>query len=114
MPASTRTQVAVVGAGPAGLTVANLLRAKGVESMEEWAVPALERHGLADRLLRTAETQDSFEFRFDGARHIVRYGELSGRRHFVYPSVISHLAACPEMGRSSPKTLETRDETSVP
>jgi p-hydroxybenzoate 3-monooxygenase len=48
-------------------------------------VRALERHGLADRLLRTAETQDAFEFRFDGARHTVRYGDLSGHRHFVYP-----------------------------
>lgn len=101
---SIHTQVAVVGAGPAGLTVANLLRGKGIECVlleeqsrsfieqrpragfiEEWAVRALERHGLADRLLRIAETQDSFEFRLDGARHIVRYGELSGHRHFVYP-----------------------------
>ena len=102
--AAARTQVVVVGAGPAGLTVANLLRAAGIDCVlleersrafierrpragfiEEWAVRALDRHGLADRLLRTAPTQDSFEFRVEGARHIVRYGELSGHRHFVYP-----------------------------
>ncbi|MFB9835277.1 4-hydroxybenzoate 3-monooxygenase [Actinoallomurus acaciae] len=101
---ATRTQVAVVGAGPAGLTVANLLRAAGIDCVlieersrafieqrpragfiEEWAVRALERHGLADRLLQRAQTQDTFEFRVDGVRHIVRYGELSGQRHFVYP-----------------------------
>jgi p-hydroxybenzoate 3-monooxygenase len=101
---STRTQVAVVGAGPAGLTLANLLRGKGIECVlleeqsrvfieqrpragfiEEWAVRALERHGLADRLLRNAEVQGSFEFRFDGARHIMNYGELAGHRHFLYP-----------------------------
>ncbi|GAA4499791.1 4-hydroxybenzoate 3-monooxygenase [Actinoallomurus oryzae] len=100
----TRTRVAVVGAGPAGLTVANLLRAAGIDCVlieersrafierrpragfiEEWAVRALERHGLADRLLQRAQTQDAFEFRVDGVRHIVRYGELSGQRHFVYP-----------------------------
>lgn len=99
-----RTQVVVVGAGPAGLTVANLLRAAGIGCVlleeqsrafierrpragfiEEWAVRALEAHGLADRLLRTAQTQDSFEFRVEGVRHVVRYGELSGHRHFVYP-----------------------------
>jgi p-hydroxybenzoate 3-monooxygenase len=100
----TRTSVAIVGAGPAGLTVANLLRAAGVDCvlleaesrefierrpragfMEEWAVRALARHGLADRLLERAATQGEFEFRFDGERHTMRTGELSGRRHFVYP-----------------------------
>ncbi|WP_407285717.1 4-hydroxybenzoate 3-monooxygenase [Streptomyces sp. BP-8] len=100
----TRTSVAIVGAGPAGLVVANLLRAAGVDCVlleaesrefieqrpragfiEEWAVRALARHGLVDRLLERAETQAEFEFRFDGERHTVRTAELSGRRHFVYP-----------------------------
>lgn len=100
----TRTGVVIVGAGPAGLTVANLLRAAGVDCvvleaesrefieqrpragfMEEWAVRALARHGLADRLLERAATQGEFEFRFEGERHTVRTAELSGRRHFVYP-----------------------------
>ncbi|MFI0713466.1 4-hydroxybenzoate 3-monooxygenase [Streptomyces inhibens] len=100
----TRTSVAIVGAGPAGLTVANLLRAAGVDCvlleaesrefierrpragfMEEWAVRALARHGLVDRLLERADTQAEFEFRFDGERHTVRTAELSGSRHFVYP-----------------------------
>ncbi|MBA8827644.1 p-hydroxybenzoate 3-monooxygenase [Saccharopolyspora lacisalsi] len=101
---STRTKVAVVGAGPAGLTVANLLNHSGIDCVlleersrthieqrpragfiEEWAVRALDEHGLADRLLRTAGTQTFSEFRFDGARHFFRYGDLSGHRHFVYP-----------------------------
>ena len=68
MADSPRTQVVVVGAGPAGLTLANLLHGKGITCLvleeqsrafieqrpragfiEEWAVRALERHGLADR-----------------------------------------------------------------
>lgn len=46
---------------------------------------ALDRHGLADRLLSNAEQQDRFEFRFEGARHVVRYGEVVESRHFLYP-----------------------------
>jgi cation diffusion facilitator CzcD-associated flavoprotein CzcO len=67
-----RTHVVVAGAGPAGLTLANLLR----------------RNGLADRLLRSAQTQGSLEFRFDSARYEFQYAELTGNRHFVYPQQI--------------------------
>ena len=94
----------MLGAGPAGLTVANLLRKAGIGCVllerrsrayieqraragfiEEWAVRALQAHGLADNLLVRAERHDSLEFRFGGARHVLRYGELTGQRHFVYP-----------------------------
>lgn len=99
-----RTRVVVVGAGPAGLTIANILRAASVgcvlleiESrefieqrpragfIEEWAVRALERRGLAARLLEHAQAHSECEFRFAGERHRFRYGELSGHRHFAYP-----------------------------
>jgi p-hydroxybenzoate 3-monooxygenase len=101
---TTRTQVAVIGAGPAGLCTANLLRQRGVDCvvlearsrefierhpragfLEEWAVRELERYGLAERLLQLAGRHGSFEFRFDAGRHQVRYAELTGQHHFVYP-----------------------------
>lgn len=103
-PAVTRTEVAVVGAGPAGLTLANLLARQGIgcvvleaESrtyiehyaragfLEEEAVRELERRGLAERLMRTAQRHGEFEFRCDGERHTVRYADITGHHHFVYP-----------------------------
>ncbi|MEV0323246.1 4-hydroxybenzoate 3-monooxygenase [Streptomyces sp. NPDC050658] len=96
--------VVVVGAGPAGLTVANILRAASVDCvvletesrefieqrpragfLEEWAVRALAERGLADRLLEHAQAHSECEFRSAGERHRFRYAELSGHRHFVYP-----------------------------
>ncbi|RSM37127.1 4-hydroxybenzoate 3-monooxygenase [Amycolatopsis balhimycina DSM 5908] len=101
---STRTAVAVLGAGPAGLTVANLLRRAGIgcvllerESrafieqrpragfIEEWAVRGLERRGLGEQLVAKAPRHEKFEFRFAGRRHVFRYGDVTGQRHFVYP-----------------------------
>ncbi|MFJ9582197.1 4-hydroxybenzoate 3-monooxygenase [Streptomyces acidicola] len=96
--------VVIVGAGPAGLTVANLLRAASVgcvvleiESrefieqrpragfLEEWAVRALERRGLADRIVERAPTHTEFEFRFERTRQRFPYTELTGHQHYVYP-----------------------------
>ncbi|WP_394428393.1 4-hydroxybenzoate 3-monooxygenase [Streptomyces sp. SGAir0957] len=94
----------IVGAGPAGLTVGNILRAAGIDCVvlecetrafierrpragviEEWAVRALDRRGLAANLLARAERHTACEFRFEGERHPFSYGELTGSHHFVYP-----------------------------
>lgn len=99
-----RARVVVVGAGPAGLTVANILRSAAVDCVvletesrefietrpragfiEEWAVRALEQRGLADRLVERAQAHSACEFRWAGERRRFSYGELSGNRHFVYP-----------------------------
>ncbi|QEU90098.1 4-hydroxybenzoate 3-monooxygenase [Streptomyces kanamyceticus] len=99
-----RSLVVVIGAGPAGLTVANILRAASVDCVvletesrefieqrpragfvEEWAVRALEERGFAEGIMARAQAHHECEFRWAGERHTFRYGELSGRRHFVYP-----------------------------
>jgi p-hydroxybenzoate 3-monooxygenase len=102
--AAESASVVVVGAGPAGLTLANLLLAEGIDCvvveaedrefieqrpragfLEEWAVRALERRGLAGPGLLGAQAQGDCEFRLGGTRHLFRYGALSGHRHIVYP-----------------------------
>ncbi|MEV0225844.1 4-hydroxybenzoate 3-monooxygenase [Streptomyces sp. NPDC050704] len=99
-----RTRVVIVGAGPAGLTVANILRGASVDCvvletesrefieqrpragfLEEWAVRALEGRGLADRLLANAGVHTECEFRLAGERHRFPYADVSGHRHYVYP-----------------------------
>ncbi|MEU5088628.1 4-hydroxybenzoate 3-monooxygenase [Streptomyces sp. NPDC021356] len=100
----TRRPVVVLGAGPAGLTIGNILRAASVDCLvletesrqfierrpragvlEERVVRGLERRGLATRLLERAERHTTCEFRFDGASHRLPYSELTGQHHFVYP-----------------------------
>ena len=93
-----------MGAGPAGLTVGNILRAASVDCVvleaesrefierrpragviEEWAVRALQRRGLADNLSERAQRHSSCEFRFGGERYRFPYTDLTGRHHWVYP-----------------------------
>ncbi|MEE1833299.1 4-hydroxybenzoate 3-monooxygenase [Streptomyces sp. SP17KL33] len=99
-----RTPVVIVGAGPAGLTVGNILRAASVDCvvletesrafierrpragfLEEWAVRALQGRGLADRLVERAPVHTEFEFRFAGERRRFPYTEITGHHHYVYP-----------------------------
>lgn len=99
-----RFPVVVVGAGPAGLTIGNILRAASVDCLvleietrefieqrpragvlEEGAVRGLQRRGLADNLLARAQQHTECEFRFDGERYRLEYAELTGVHHWVYP-----------------------------
>lgn len=106
-PNSASTQrfpVVVVGAGPAGLALGNILRAASVDCLvletetrefiehrpragviEEWAVRGLQQRGLAANLLERAQLHTQCEFRFGGQRHRFSYTELTGHHHFVYP-----------------------------
>ena len=93
----TRTQVGIVGAGPAGLTLAMLLGREGIECqvlelrdreyveervraglLEQGTVDLLGELGVDGRLRREGFRHDSFEVRFDGQRHHIPLAELTG------------------------------------
>jgi p-hydroxybenzoate 3-monooxygenase len=93
---ATRTQVAIVGAGPAGLLLARLLDEAGIESvvlesrsrdyverriraglLEQGSVALLESAGVADRLHREGIVHRGLHLQFDGERHRIELSELA-------------------------------------
>ncbi|MGD0186584.1 MAG: 4-hydroxybenzoate 3-monooxygenase [Roseiarcus sp.] len=98
-----RTQVAIVGAGPAGLLLAEVLRREGIESivlerrdrahvegriragvLETGTVEMMRRAGAAERLEREALIHEGIEIAVDGARRRIDFRELTGASVTVY------------------------------
>ncbi len=98
-----RTQVAIIGAGPAGLLLGQLLHRAGIDAvilerqspehvlgriragvLEPGAVAALARAGAADRLRREGLSHEGFELCFDGRRLRIDLAGLTGRPVTVY------------------------------
>ena len=98
-----RTQVGIIGAGPAGLLLAHLLHLRGIESvviearsrdyiegriraglLEQGTVDILTGAGAADRLHREGMVHEGLELRFDGESHRIPLTELTGRRVTIY------------------------------
>ncbi|WP_329336750.1 methyltransferase [Streptomyces sp. NBC_00663] len=97
--------VVVLGAGPAGLVLGNLLQDSGIDCvvleragrahvqararagfLAAHTVRILERHGLAEGLLRYGRAHSTCEFRTEDGRFRLDYGGLGlGERHTVYP-----------------------------
>ena len=98
-----RTQVGIVGAGPAGLILSHLLRQQGIESiiiekysrqhveervragvLEQGTVEMLADLGLAERMQREGLVHYGIELSFLGRRHRIDFKELDqARNHSV-------------------------------
>ena len=98
-----RAQVGIVGAGPAGLLLAHLLRRHGIESvvlerstrlhveeriragvLEHGTVELLEAAGVGARMRREGLVHHGIELRFAGEVHRIALTELTGRSITVY------------------------------
>lgn len=124
-----RTQVGIIGAGPAGLLLAHLLHRAGIDSviieaksrahiesriraglLEQGSVDTLTQAGLAARLHREGLAHDGMELRFDGGSHRIDLHGLTGKRVTIYgqqEAVKDMVAARLETGR--PLHFEVED-----
>jgi p-hydroxybenzoate 3-monooxygenase len=99
---SVRTQVGIIGAGPAGLVLARLLELEGVDTvvlearsreyvehrvragvLEHGTVELLDNAGVGDRMRREGLVHHGIELQVDGARHRIALSDLTGGRVIV-------------------------------
>jgi p-hydroxybenzoate 3-monooxygenase len=102
-PSTDRTQVGIIGAGPAGLLLSHLLALRGIDSvlvedrsrgycearqraglLEDGSVALLREAGLASRLDREGLEHDGIYLQFAGQRQHIDFRELTGRTVTVY------------------------------
>src|SRR4026209_1589804 len=94
-----KTQVGIVGAGPAGLMLGHLLHRAGIESvilenrsqdyviervragvLEQGTVDLMRDSDVGDRLARDGMRHEGIYIAFDGARHRIDMAGLTGGR----------------------------------
>jgi p-hydroxybenzoate 3-monooxygenase len=98
-----RTQVAIIGSGPSGLLLGQLLTNAGIENvilerqtrdyvlgriragvLEEGTTHMLDEAGAGERMHALGLPHDGFDLTFNGRQHNIHLHELTGKRVMVY------------------------------
>jgi p-hydroxybenzoate 3-monooxygenase len=98
-----RTQVGIVGAGPAGLMLAHLLHLEGIDSvvledrsreyveariragvLEQGVANLLTEAGVGGRMAQEGIVHHGIELQFEGERHRIAFDDLVGKGILVY------------------------------
>jgi p-hydroxybenzoate 3-monooxygenase len=98
-----RTQVAIIGAGPSGLLLGQLLHRQGIDTLilenrsaeyvlgriragviEQGMIGLLEQAGVAARVHEEGLVHDGIELAFEGGRHRIDFKKLTGKSVTVY------------------------------
>ena len=99
---TTRTQVAIVGAGPSGLLLGQLLHKAGIDNiilerqtgeyvlgriragiLEQVCIDLMDEAGVGARMHKEGLVHDGFEMLFGGQRHRVDLKKYSGGKHVM-------------------------------
>jgi p-hydroxybenzoate 3-monooxygenase len=125
-----RTQIGIVGAGPAGLVLAHLLHLQGIESvvvetrsrkyieervraglLEQGTVDLLIETGVGERLKRECLTHHGIELRFNRRGHRIDFDALTGGKTvtiYAQQEVIKDLVAA-RLAAGLPLIFESSD-----
>ena len=99
---TTRTQVAIIGAGPSGLLLGQLLHKAGIDAvivervsgeyvlgriragiLEQVCIDLMDEAGVGARMHKEGLVHDGFEMLFGGQRHRVDLKKYSGGKHVM-------------------------------
>jgi len=102
MPTKVRTQVAIIGAGPSGLLLGQLLHKAGIDAiilerqtgdyvltriragiLEQVCIDLLDEAGVGARMHKEGLVHGGFEMLYNGQRHRIDMNKLTGGKNVM-------------------------------